>query len=56
MSPAGGPGARRLRGAKGLRLLSVTCVCKHTYEIPATAVDLASCPQCQKPTREVVAR
>lgn len=56
MSPAGGLGARRLRGAKGLRLLTVTCVCKYIYEISATAVDLASCPQCRKPTREVVER
>jgi hypothetical protein len=55
MSPSGGPGARRLRGAPGLVLLAVTCTCGESYEVPSTAIDLARCPnkRCQRPTREV---
>ncbi len=55
MSPVGGAAARRLRGAKGLRLLVVDCSCGQRYEISETARDLGRCPKpgCAKPTRDI---
>ena len=56
MTPVGGSPARRLRGAKGLVLLSVTCSCGETYEVSETAIDLSRCPnrKRRKPTRDVL--
>ena len=53
MSPAGGPGGRRLQGSKRLLMLFVTCRCGEVYEVSRSAVDLAQCPRCRLATRDV---
>jgi hypothetical protein len=58
MSPVGGPGARRLRGARGLIILEVVCYCGTPYIVSETARDIAQCPnkRCRKPTRDIPTR
>ena len=45
MSPVGGPGARRLRGAENRGMIEITCVCTLVYRIPEGARKRAKC-QC----------
>jgi hypothetical protein len=43
MSPVGGPGARRLRGAADRGMLEITCTCEKVYKIPERARPRAKC-------------
>lgn len=55
MSPVGGPGGRRLRGAPGLQVVEATCTCGEIYMVSATAIRKARCrnKKCRKATRDL---
>ncbi len=52
MSPVGGPGARRLRGAENRSMLEITCRCSQVYLIPEGARTRAKC-SCGVPARDL---
>lgn len=55
MSPVGGPGSRRLRGAPGLEVVQANCTCGEIYMVSASAIGKARCrnKKCRKPTRDL---
>lgn len=56
MSPVGGAGGRRLRGAPGFEKIEARCVCGYSYTVSPSALGRARCRKCKVPTQDLAVR